>query len=479
MDSINQNQADGQTSQFDDHRLNSKSPNGKASNGKTVVLESPTAQKADTIANPADEVAEANVAGAVPVDTTPHRKHPGRKLILASVLGVGAIAAGVTGFRWWQFASTHEQTDNATVSGHVYQISSRIPGTVQTVPVDDNQQVKAGQLLVQLDPKDYQVKVQQAQAALAIAQRQAQAAQGNISLAGANTQAQTAEAQGNVSGALAAIATARAAVTEAQSGVPAAQAQLVKAEADLQKVQADYSRYQSLYQDGAVAKQQLDSAKAAFDVAVAQRDVAQQGVSQARSKVAQAQEGVTSAQAQLAASQGGLQKAQAGSVQTDVNRSQYAAANAEITQAEASLAAAQLQLSYTNITAPEAGRIGRKTAEVGNIVQAGQPLMALVGNDLWVIANFKETQVRSMRPGAVVDVELDAFPGHKFTGRVNSLSPASGSQFSLLPPDNATGNFTKVVQRIPVKVVLDAASVQGYESLITPGMSANVTVEVK
>ncbi|HEY9642319.1 MAG TPA: HlyD family secretion protein, partial [Coleofasciculaceae cyanobacterium] len=209
------------------------------------------------------------------------------------------------------------------------------------------------------------------------------------------------------------------------------------------------------------------------------KDAAQQGVSQAQAKLAQAQEGVTRAQAELEATRGGLQKAQAGGVQTQVDRSQYAAANAAIAQAQANLADAQLQLSYTNITAPEAGHVGRKTVEVGNRVQAGQPLMAVVGDNLWVVANFKETQVREMRPGDAVEVELDAFPGHPFSGRVDSLSPASGSQFALLPPDNATGNFTKVVQRIPVKIALDPDSTKGYESRITPGMSANVTVAVK
>ncbi len=407
------------------------------------------------------------------------KKKPGRKIILATALGIGAVVAGTFGYHWWQFASTHEETDNAAVTGHVYQVSSRVSGRVRTVPVDDNQVVKAGQLLVQIDPKDYQVKVQQAQAAIAVAQKQAEAAQGNISLAGANTQAQTAEAQGNVSGAIASISTAQAAVTEAQAGVPAAQADLAQANANLQKLQADYNRYSALYQEGAIAKQQLDSAKAAYDVAVAQRNSAQQGINQAQAKLTQAQEGVSNAQAQLAASKGGLQKAQAGGVQTEVNRSQYAAANAAIGQAQANLAEAQLQLSYTNVTAPEGGRIGRKTVEVGNQVQVGQPLMAVVGNDLWVTANFKETQVHRMHPDERVEVELDAFPGHKFEGRVNSLSPASGSQFALLPPDNATGNFTKVVQRIPVKVALDPNSVKGYESQITPGMSAIVTVEVK
>jgi membrane fusion protein (multidrug efflux system) len=401
-----------------------------------------------------------------------------KKRLLSAVLGVGAIVAGTFGYRWWEYASTHEQTDDAAVAGHVYQISSRISGTVLTVPVNDNQEVHQGELLVRLDPHDYQVKVQQAQASLAVARRQAEAAQSNISLAGQTAQAQTTEAQGNVSNAIAAISAAEAAVKEAQAGVPAAQATLAQANATLEKNQADYARYQSLYESGAVSKQQLDSAKAAYETALAQKNAAQQGISQAQAKLAQAQQGVTQAQAQLEASRGGLQKAQASGVQTDVNRSQYEAANASINQAQANLAEAQLQLSYTNITAPETGRVGHKTVEVGNRVQVGQPLMAVVGDDMWVVANFKETQLSHMRPGESVEVNLDAFPDHPFIGHVDSLSPASGSQFALLPPDNATGNFTKVVQRIPVKIVLDPASIKGYESQIAPGMSAVVSVDV-
>jgi membrane fusion protein (multidrug efflux system) len=174
-----------------------------------------------------------------------------------------------------------------------------------------------------------------------------------------------------------------------------------------------------------------------------------------------------------------LQQAQAAGEQTKVSRSQYDAAKAAIGQSEASVKDAQLQLSYTNITTPATGQIGRKSVEVGQRVQPGTRLMAIVSNDLWVVANFKETQLANMKPGQKVEIKLDAFGGHKFEGHLDSFSPASGAQFSLLPPDNATGNFTKVVQRIPVKVVFDAASIKGYESPIAPGMSATVNVELK
>jgi len=492
---------------------------------------------------------------------TPKKKAP--KALILAALGLGAIAAGSFGYRYWQYASIHQETENATVAGHIHQISSRVNGTVAEVLVQDNQQVKPGQLLIELDPRDYQVKVQQAQAALENARRQAEAAEANISLASQTSQGKTTQAQGDIGSANAAISTAQAAIREAQQGVPAAvaavaeaeagvpaaqakvaqaeagipqaeakvreaeagiaaaQAQLAQAQANLVKTQADYRRYESLQEEGAIARQQLDSAKAAYEVAVGQSTAAQQGVAQARARLAQAKEGVTAAQAavaqaqegvkqaeaqvaraqvgvasaqakvalaqegistaeaKLAASKGGLQQAQATGEQTKVSRAQYDAAKAAIGQSEAAVKDAQLQLSYTNITAPAAGQIGRKSVEVGQRVQPGTPLMAIVSNDLWVIANFKETQLANMKPGQKVEIKLDAFGGRKFDGHLDSFSPASGAQFSLLPPDNATGNFTKVVQRIPVKVVFDAESIKGYESRIAPGMSATVNVELK
>ncbi|MBD2775026.1 HlyD family secretion protein [Iningainema tapete] len=490
-----------------------KTTNLNGRNGhKTAVLDKELITDMETLeARTSAPVETPQEVAQLPEEVKPQtpEKPKGKKplaLILAA-LGVGATVAGGFGYRWWQYASTHQETDNATVAGHIHQVSSRIPGTISQVLVNDNQQVQQGKLLVKLDPQDYENKVRQAQAALQTAQRQANAAQANINLASQTTTAKTATAQGDVNAAVAGISTAQAAVEEAQAGIPAAeaevkqaqagvpvaQAQVAQADANLQRAQADYNRYQTLFNQGAIPRQQLDTAKAAYDVAVAQKNGAVQGVQQAQARLAaakvgvaraqsllaQAQQGVATAQAKLAASKGGLQQATAGGQQTAVNRSQYQAAQAAINQAEASLKDAQLQLSYTNITAPATGRVGKKNAEVGNRVQAGTPLMAIVNNDYWVVANFKETQLEDMKPGQSVEIKLDAFPHHTFKGHVDSLSPASGAQFALLPPDNATGNFTKIVQRVPVKVVFDADSIKGYESRVTPGMSAEVAVEVK
>jgi membrane fusion protein (multidrug efflux system) len=480
-------------------RLDTKSQNGKGSVVLTpVVIKDPETLKTaflteerdstsaalakivdtpvETIDPPAVAPTEAPPVEEAPPSPKEPRKRP-LKLILAAA-GVGAIAAGAFGFNWWQYASTHQETDDATVSGHIHQISARVPGTVQQVLVNDNQLVKAGQPLAKLDPRDYQVKLQQAQADLASAQQKANTAQVNISLSAKNAEASTTQSQGDLGKAQAAIAQAQAQVAEAQAGVPQAQAQLAESQANLQRTAADYRRYSTLFNEGAVSAQQRDAALQAYKVAQAQARAGEEGVRQAQAKVAQSQQAVETAQSNLTSSQGGLQAAAAKGIQTQVSRSDFGTARTAIAQAQVALRNARLQLSYTTIAAPTNGRIGRKTVEVGQQVQAGTPLMALVDNEYWVTANFKETQLEKMRPGQKAEIKLDSFPHRTFTGRVDSLSPASGAQFALLPPDNATGNFTKVVQRIPVKVVFDAASIRGYESLITPGMSAVVTVDL-
>lgn len=464
--------------------------NGQPGNGRGFsVLEpkrlepTPTAEALKGLPlEEVDSVAATPTAPATPADAEPPVSAPPRKrpikLILAAV-GVGAVAAGAFGFHWWQYASSHEETDNATVTGHIHQISARIPGTVQRILVNDNQQVKAGQTLVVLDPRDYQIKLQQAQADLAAAQQKANSAQVTIALSAKTAEATTTQSQGDLGKAQAAITQAQAQVAEAQAGVPQAQAQLEEAKANLQKNQADYQRYTNLFNEGAIAAQQRDTALQGYKVALAQERAGEEAVRQAQAKVAQSQQLVATAQSGLTSSQGGLQQAEARGIQTQVSQSDFGTAKTAIAQARVALRNAQLQLSYTNITAPIDGRIGRKIVEIGQQIQAGTPLMALVNNEYWVTANFKETQLEAIHPGQQVEIKLDSFPHKTFSGRVDSLSPASGAEFALLPPDNATGNFTKVVQRVPVKVVFDPNSIKGYETMITPGMSAVVTVAVK
>ncbi len=402
-------------------------------------------------------------------------KHP-RGRILLGALGVGAIALTIVGIHWWQYGATHQETDDAYVTSHIHPVNSRISGTVTQVLVDDNQIVAQGALLVQLDPRDYQVALQQAEASLETARHQADVAQTNIGVVATNAQGQTTAAQGNIDAAAASISTSEAALAEARAGVPAAQASLAQVNANLVKARLDYNRYTSLVQEGASPQQQLDSAKATYEALLAQRDTLKQQIRQAQARVVQAEKNLNNAQAKLAATKGTLEQANSVAKQTQANRRQYEAAKAAIAQAEAQVKSAQLELSYTYISAPTAGRIGNKIVEVGQRLQPGQTLMAIVQEQPWIVANFKETQLGKIKSGEEVEIKLDSFPNHRFRGKVDSVSPASGAKFALLPPDNATGNFTKIVQRLPVKIVFDPQSLRGYESKITPGMSVVANV---
>jgi membrane fusion protein (multidrug efflux system) len=314
------------------------------------------------------------------------------------------FAAGVWGAGLWiQHARTWESTDNAFIAAHIHQVSARVAGTIAEVLVQDHQQAGAGDLLARLDPRDFEVKLQQAQAQLAQAQAQ---------------------------------------IRSAEAEVAHARAQAEKEAAQERKAEGDWERSQALYegQAGAISKQEFENARAARDAARATRKAAE------------------SAHAAAEAQSGG--------------------ARAQLQAAEANVREAQLQLGYTEIRAPAAGRVGRKNIEAGNRVQPGQSLVALVQPEVWVLANFKETQLGRLRPGQPVRIRIDAFPGSELKGRIESLSPASGAQFALLPPDNATGNFTKIVQRVPVKIVLDRVSAASLTDRLVPGMSAWVAVNV-
>lgn len=406
-------------------------------------------------------------------------KNRNRKKFIFLGLGALAIFGSVFGVHWWQYASSHESTDDAYVTADIHPVSSRVNGTVTKVLVNDNQYVQAGQQVVALDPRDYQVQVLQAKASLESAQRQASAALSQIQQAAENALGNTQQAQGNVGSAKASINTAIAAVKAAQAAVPVAQAQVAQANANLTRAQSDYRSYNTLYNQGAIPLQQLNAYKATYQVDLAQRNAAVQQVAQAQANLAQATENVTKLQAQLTASQGALQQAKATGVQTKVYEAQYKAALGAIAQSTANLKNAELQLSYTNIYAPAPGRVGNKTAQVGQRVEPGTPLMAISQNDDWIVANYKETQLAHMRIGQKVEVHVDSIPGRTFIGHVDSLSPGTGATYALLPSDNATGNFTKIVQRVPVKIVFDPQSIKGYESRIVPGLSVETSVVVK
>ena len=383
------------------------------------------------------------------------------------------------GVRYLVWSAHHESTDDAYLEGHLHPISARITDTVQQVLIDDNQHVVEGQTLVILDPNDYKVRLDRAKAALDAAARQADTAEAAIHSASQSATAQTTQAVGTIGEARASIQASKAAVTAAEAGVPRAEAQLQEADATLHREDSDLHRYEDLYAKEQISKQTVDHQRASYQVAVAAQAAALEQVRQAQAQLVAAQQGVVRTEALLTNSQGGLQSAEAARLETRVREGQYATALAAVAQATAALEDANLQLSYTIIKAPVTGRVGRKSVEAGQRVQIGQPLMAIVEEQPWVVANFKETQLEKMRTGQLVEVEIDTFSKHKFYGHVDSLAPGSGNEFALLPPDNATGNFTKIVQRIPVKIVLDQDSVRGYENLLSPGMSSVVTVATK
>jgi len=403
-----------------------------------------------------------------------------RKIKAVWFVGIAALIVLLFfGIRYLIWSAHHESTDDAYLAGHLHPISARITDSVQKVLIDDNERVSEGQVLVVLDPSDFKVRLDQAQAALSAASREADTAEATIRSTSQSATAQGTQAQGSIGEAKASIEAAKAAVAIAEAGVPRANAQMEEALATLRREEADLHRYQDLYSKEQVPKQTLDHQRTSYEVALAGKAAAQEQVRQTQAQLVAAREGVARAEAGLTSSEGRLQSARAAALETQVRREQLGAAQAAVAKAAAALEDAKLQLSYTVIRAPVGGRIGKKSVEAGQRVQVGQPLMAIIEDQPWVVANFKETQLEKMRSGQRVEVDIDTFSKHKFYGRVDSVAPGSGNEFALLPPDNATGNFTKIVQRIPVKIVLDQESVRGYENLLSPGMSSVVTVSTK
>jgi membrane fusion protein (multidrug efflux system) len=356
----------------------------------------------------------------VAVDDTPQSApaRPKRKRLPLLILGVLVLALGTWAVQRYLYSRHHVSTDNAQVDSHITFIAPRIAAFVSRVLVDDNQHVNAGDTLVVLDDRDIKVRLQQSEADL----RAAEAAVGTRGRAGE----------------------AKAQFQATRSQAASVQATVIAAEADYRKAAADLERYRTLAAQKIVPPQQLDAAQAAFEAAAANLEAARRQAAAAGSQVSASGAAVRSADARLAAAQAAVDNA-------------------------------RLQLSYARITAPTAGSIAKRNAETGALVQPGQTLMSIVPDrDVWVTANLKETQLSNVRVGDSVEFTVDAYPGRKFSGRVESLSPATGARFALLPPDNATGNFTKVVQRIPVKIAVEQSSDTTH--LLRPGMSVDVDI---
>jgi membrane fusion protein (multidrug efflux system) len=382
----------------------------------------------------------------------------------------------VLGVAWWTWAQGREETDDAYIDGHISIISPRVSGTVEKVLVEDNQIVKSGDLLVTLDTSDFKVEVDRLKASLDQAKYQSSAAQSKIGQSTLSAQGQSTQASGSMNATQADIESARAALMQAQEQVKQAKAKVTEEQAHLNYTRSDFKRYELAYQNKAVTQQHYDQAKQNIDMAEAQVAEAQHGVEQALKQEMQARSAIAQAQGRKQSSQGSVTSAEAAAKQEQIDREQYKSTLSAVETAKSELEKAVLNLSYCQIKAPISGRVGKRTVEVGQHVEPGEALCSVVRDDYWITANFKETQLGRMHRGQEVDIEIDSFPGHKFKGRIDSFSPASGAKFSILPPDNATGNFTKVVQRIPVKILFDEASLGDYKARLSPGMSCIVTV---
>jgi len=391
-------------------------------------------------------------------------------------IAIGAVVIAVLATSAWLWATAgRETTDDAQVDAHVTPIAARVGGTVIDVRVKENQQVEAGTVLAVLDPRDYQVALEKARAELATAEADAAVAKVNVPIT-------STAATSNVSTARGGVEQAEASVDQAQRGIEGANARLVTAQARQREAEAnatrtakDVERFKGLLAKDEISQQQYDAAVAAADGARAAAD-------SARSQVQEAQSGIQVAQSQLAQARAGssqataqLQNAQSAPQQVEAIRARAASADAKVMQQRAAVQQAELNLQYAILKAPTKGIVSKKGIEVGQVVQPGQPLMTLIPlEDVWVTANFKETQLRDMRPGQPAIVEVDAYGGREFKGHIESLAAATGSRFSLLPPENATGNFVKVVQRVPVHIAIDEK--QDAQQLLRPGMSVTAKV---
>jgi len=392
-----------------------------------------------------------------------------RGLLIAAIVLVVAVVS------LFLYFHNRESTDDAQVDGHITPIASKIYGRVSKVLVNDNQPVEAGRILVQIDPADYQAAVDQAKAALELAEGEARSAGVDVPRTSETVASGTSSAEAQLAGAQADLARSQASYDQAQTAdLAVAQANVEKSRANALLAKADLERYAPLLQKGEISQQQYDAAKANAD-ATASALVADE------QRLAQAKRNIDIAHAQLDAAKARVEQAKAGvsSAHADQKRVAMRSADAQakiggVERARAALQAAQLNLSYCNVTAPVDGVATHKTVEDGQIVQPGQGLLVVVPlKDVWVTANFKETQLRNMKPGQKAYVKVDTY-GKTFSGHVDSIAGATGAVLSLLPPENATGNYVKVVQRIPVKIVLDP--IPESVAVLRPGMNVEATV---
>jgi membrane fusion protein, multidrug efflux system len=396
---------------------------------------------------------------------------PTRVRIVIGVVVLVALAAGI----WWWTSRNRESTDDAQVDAGVTPIAARVGGTIVSVSIVDNQQVDDGMVLVQIDKRDFEIALERARAELADAEASAAAARAGVPITSTSAASNVTTAKGSVEQATSEVSAAEQAIEASKARLATAQAKQREAAATAAKSAKDVERFKPLLAKDEIAQQQFDAAVATANADAASAESTAAQVTEAELEVRVAQSRLVQARAKVRQASAELSEAQTGPEQVKATKARAAAAEAKVMQARAVVKQAETNLEYTTVKAPVKGIVSKKTVEVGQLIQPGQALMAIIPLDrVWITANFKETQVEHIRPGQRVTIRADAYGGKTFDGKVESLAAATGARFSLLPPDNSTGNYVKVVQRIPVRISLDAG--QDPEHLLRPGMSVVPTV---
>jgi membrane fusion protein (multidrug efflux system) len=391
------------------------------------------------------------------------------KLVIALIF---LVVAGVAVYALYMHYRDRVSSDDANVDGHISAIAPKITGNVLEVTVLDNQEVKAGQVLVRIDPRDYQAAVDVAKAAVAQAESQLQAASVTVPWVNSTTESGTSVADAQLADSQTEVERARASYDQANtSDIAYAQANVASKQAANERAQADLARMKPLVEKAEISQLQYDAYVAAARVADSDLRAAQEKLSSAQKDATIRNAALDSAISKVSTAKAQVASTQASRKQVAVRTADAATARAALEAARARLKAAELTLSYTTITAPVDGRVTRKSVEVGQMVQPGQGLMTIITPDVWVTANFKETQLADVKPGQKAEIDVDMY-GKSVFGHVDSIADATGSRMSLLPPENATGNFVKVVQRIPVKILVDRTD----GLILRPGMNVNVTI---
>jgi membrane fusion protein (multidrug efflux system) len=424
---------------------------------------SPTSTEQNEVKPPAAQHEPAEESNGESTRRGLFERNPRAKTLVFLAILIALVAVG---WYWWN-SRRWESTDDAQIDGHIYPISARVGGQVVKVSAEDGQFVHKGDVLVQIDPTDYKVAVDRAQADFQDAQANAQAAAASVPVADVGSTSQINSTSADVT-------SAQAGVSAAQKQVEAAQAQVVEAEANAKKLNADVDRYKILLDKREISQQQFDQATAAAISANAT-------VTARKASLVAAQEQVRIAQSRVDQAKANWSNAKITPKQVEAIRARAVAAGAQAQRANSSLDQAKLNLGYTTIVAPVDGIIGKRSVQVGQNVALGQDLMAVVPlREIWVTANFKETQLSHMVPGQPVEIKVDTYGGRKWYGTVSSIGAATGAKYSLLPPENATGNYVKVVQRIPVRILFDNFDKPDFnqDGLLRPGMSVVPDIKV-